>query len=193
MDESSHGHSISSNILSMQCAISIFGKDSPGIIAEITSVLIAHQVNIEDASMTILQGHFAMILVVSLEEMDLSFIEDDLKKSNKLIGFDISVSASDSDGSSIGKDETTTSRYMLQLSVRDTPGIVARITKTLGNYGANIVDCSTRRDNATEVFTMFLDVDVPIQNEVEIVSEIKSVSSGFVGDVLFRKVESIDL
>ena len=46
-------------------AVSVFGRDRPGIIAAVTRVLAAAGCNLEDTSMTILGGHFAMMLVIS--------------------------------------------------------------------------------------------------------------------------------
>jgi|GEM_PF-848583 glycine cleavage system transcriptional repressor len=177
----------------MQCAISIFGKDRPGIIAEITSVLVSHQVNIEDASMTILQGHFAMILVVSMDESSYLQVQEDLKASETLQGFSINFSKQEFQDQLPERDDQTFSRYLLQLTVDDMPGIVAKVSKVLGSFGANIVDCSTRKNNETHVFTMLLDVDVPTDKENEIVSQIESASNSFVGDVVFRKLDSVEM
>jgi glycine cleavage system transcriptional repressor len=46
-------------------AVSVFGRDRPGIIAAVTRVLADAGCNLEDTSMTILCGHFAMMLVIS--------------------------------------------------------------------------------------------------------------------------------
>jgi glycine cleavage system transcriptional repressor len=48
--------------------ISAVGKDRPGIVAGVSKVLFEAGCNLEDSSMTILEGEFAMILVVSLPE-----------------------------------------------------------------------------------------------------------------------------
>ena len=46
-------------------AVSVFGRDRPGIVAAVTRVLADAGCNLEDTSMTILRGHFAMMLVVA--------------------------------------------------------------------------------------------------------------------------------
>ncbi len=48
-----------------QLAVSAIGVDRPGIVAAVTGVLVGHGCNLEDTSMSILRGHFAMTLVVS--------------------------------------------------------------------------------------------------------------------------------
>ena len=46
-------------------AVTAIGADRPGIVAAVTGVLMEHGCNLEDTSMTILRGHFAMMLVVA--------------------------------------------------------------------------------------------------------------------------------
>ena len=46
-------------------AVSVFGRDRPGTVAAVTRVLADARCNLEDTSMTILRGHFAMMLVVA--------------------------------------------------------------------------------------------------------------------------------
>ena len=44
-------------------AITVVGHDRPGIIARTAEVLSAYRMNLEDSSMTLLRGHFAMTLI----------------------------------------------------------------------------------------------------------------------------------
>ena len=46
-------------------AVTIIGKDRPGIVADTAQVLFALGCNVEDSSCTMLGGEFAMILIVS--------------------------------------------------------------------------------------------------------------------------------
>ena len=46
-------------------AITVLGHDRPGIIAETTERLAGLGLNLEDSTMTLLRGHFAMMLVGS--------------------------------------------------------------------------------------------------------------------------------
>ena len=46
-------------------AITVVGHDRPGIIAQTAEVLSEHGMNLEDSSMTLLRGHFAMTLICS--------------------------------------------------------------------------------------------------------------------------------
>ena len=48
-----------------QFALSVVGRDRPGIVAEVSRVLFELGCNIEDSTCTILSGQFAMILVIA--------------------------------------------------------------------------------------------------------------------------------
>ena len=44
-------------------AVTVIGHDRPGIIADVTGRLADLGINLEDSTMTLLRGHFAMTLV----------------------------------------------------------------------------------------------------------------------------------
>ena len=44
--------------------LALTGRDRPGIVAAVTGVLLEHGLNLEDAEMAILRGHFAVMLVL---------------------------------------------------------------------------------------------------------------------------------
>ena len=54
----------------------MLGDDRPGIVADVTSVLASLGCNLEDSTMTLLRGHFAMVVLVrserSLDEVEAS-------------------------------------------------------------------------------------------------------------------------
>ena len=51
-----------------QSVMTVTGKDKPGIIARVTGVLFEAGANLEDVSMTILEGELAMILIVGCRD-----------------------------------------------------------------------------------------------------------------------------
>ena len=57
----------------MKAIVSVFAKDSKGIIAYITGVLAAQEINILDISQTLMQGFFTMIMLVDLADCPLDF------------------------------------------------------------------------------------------------------------------------
>jgi glycine cleavage system transcriptional repressor len=51
-------------------AITVLGHDRPGIIAEATGHLAGLGLNLEDSTMTLLRGHFAMMLICAGDAAD---------------------------------------------------------------------------------------------------------------------------
>ena len=65
-------------IMVMNAIVTVVGSDKVGIIAEVSALLASHKVNIEDISQTILSGNFVMMMMISLDNADLSI--DQLRK-----------------------------------------------------------------------------------------------------------------
>ena len=59
----------------MKAIVSVFARDSKGIIAYITGVLAAQEINILDISQTLMQEYFTMIMLVDLTDCELPFDE----------------------------------------------------------------------------------------------------------------------
>lgn len=75
----------------MKAVITVTGKDTVGIIADVAGVCSKHQVNILDITQTVLGEYFAMIMLANLDEMTVQFAEfaDTLEKLGKTRGLDI--------------------------------------------------------------------------------------------------------
>jgi glycine cleavage system transcriptional repressor len=119
-------------------AVTVIGRDRPGIIAEVTRAVADLGGNIEDSSMTLLRGHFAWMLIA-----DVSADPDDLADMLAHLADDglvVSVLPV-SDDVPYGHDS---GHYMLSVHGADRPGIVAGVTATLAQHGGNITDLSTR-------------------------------------------------
>ena len=179
----------------MKLSISVFGRDEPGMIALLTSSLKDAGANIEDASMTLLQGFFAMIMVIDLDDSKVGDLAAELKRKDELVGFVVNIAEAKDEQLKPSKDTSLggTTRYVLKMGVNDSVGIVAQVTKILSDNNANIVDFRTVRDNDTSKFSLFLDVDV-LNSTEEIVSfEIKNLANAYAGYIDFNTVEEVDL
>ena len=77
----------------MKAIVTVIGKDRVGIIARVSSALAKNRVNIMDISQTILQDYFAMIMLVDLTEMTISFsdLSEKLSEEGKAIGVQIKI------------------------------------------------------------------------------------------------------
>lgn len=71
--------------------ITVVGKDTVGIIANVCTYLAENKINILDISQTIVQGYFNMMMIVDTNQMEKHFGEmsDELKTLGEKIGVDI--------------------------------------------------------------------------------------------------------
>ncbi|MFZ0665252.1 MAG: ACT domain-containing protein [Acidimicrobiales bacterium] len=122
----------------------LLGTDGPGIVATLSGALESHGCNLEDSTATVLQDHFALMVVVtapdgttaaSLEEA----IESTVKRHDLVVSikeFHESVPAMDPSGSY--------EALVISVHGSDQPGIVHAISEVLARGGANIVELSTQ-------------------------------------------------
>lgn len=59
----------------MNAIISVVGKDSVGILARVSSVCEKMNANVVDVSQTVLKDYFAMVMVVNIDSLKISFNE----------------------------------------------------------------------------------------------------------------------
>lgn len=169
-----------------QLAITVLGHDRPGIIAATTHALADLGVNIEDASMTLLRGHFAMTLIadgaLDVEEAlaALTFLEADGTLT-------VTVRAVPNE------DETVRGApYVLSVHGGDRPGIVAGVAGAVAQAGGNVTDLSTRL--AGGLYVLIAECDFPASAEMDSVHAliIETASNLGVAAVL-RAVEPDEL
>ena len=140
-------------------AVTAIGADRPGIVADVTGVLVAHGCNLEDTSMSILRGHFAMVLLVAApEELDAAALERALARDAADLVVSVG-SVSEQDASTTGEGEPWT----VVVYGADHPGIVHGVASVLASLGVNIVDLSTRvsGDEARPIYSMVMEVELP--------------------------------
>ncbi|MDN5725494.1 MAG: amino acid-binding protein [Propionibacteriales bacterium] len=137
-----------------QLAITVLGHDRPGIIAQTAAALSDLGMNLEDSSMTLLRGHFAMTLVCS-GEADAQAVESALFP---LVDGSLDVSVR----SLSGTDERVApgvSSLLVSVHGGDRLGIVSRVAGVIGDAGGNITDLTTRL--AGGLYVLAAEVDVP--------------------------------
>ena len=77
----------------MKAVVTVTGKDKVGIIALASTECARLGANIEDISQTVLDGYFAMIMLVSIGglSVDFSLFAEEMKKLGEANGVDIRV------------------------------------------------------------------------------------------------------
>ena len=81
----------------MKAIVSVFAKDTKGIIAYVTTLLADKGVNVLDISQTLMQEYFAMIMLVDLSACDLAFpeLKETLVKTGESIGMQVNIQHTD--------------------------------------------------------------------------------------------------
>ncbi len=141
-------------------AVTVIGTDRPGIVAAVTRVLVDQGCNLEDTSMSILRGHFAMVLIVAATDaVDAAGLELALGQATAALDLLVAVRA-------VGEPRPPTSpsgeAWTLVVYGADHPGIVHGITTALADLGVNIVDLTTRVSGEEQpVYSMVMEVTLP--------------------------------
>ena len=81
----------------MKCVISVLGKDTTGIVAEVAVELRECGVNIDDISQTLLGEIFSMTMIVTLntEGADFNTVQERLRQAGERIGVQITLQRED--------------------------------------------------------------------------------------------------
>lgn len=139
--------------------VAAVGPDQTGIVAEVTRVFLELGCNLEDTSMTVLRGQFAMMLVVAAPpELRSRDLEAELSAATAVFGLIVSVWE-------IAEDmhpPEPAERWSVSVHGTDRPGIVHGVSRALAAEGLNIVDLRTRIGGQDESeYAMDLDVTLP--------------------------------
>ena len=165
-------------------AVTVVGHDRPGIIAEVTGVLARVGTNIEDSSMTLLRGHFAMTLVCA-GERSVHEVEEALAP----IAADGTLVVSVREVPVEPDPAQGGSPYVLSLHGGDRPGIVSAVTRVLAEVGGNITDLTTRL--AGDLYVLVAEVDVPPAADIEALTARLDDVAGQLGvDVTMRPLDA---
>jgi glycine cleavage system transcriptional repressor len=168
-------------------AVSAIGRDRPGIVAAISGVLLELGGNIDDSQMSILHGHFAVMLIVSVpDEVGRGELADRLDPVREELGLE-GLAVSEIDELATGAAPT----HVLTVYGADHPGIVHAVSRALADRGANITDLRTRRtgDEAAPVYVMVLEIAVAGSAD-ELAEDLRTVGAEAAVEVSLRELDS---
>jgi glycine cleavage system transcriptional repressor len=123
--------------------------------------LVASNANIEDSRMSILGGHFAMMLVISLpDDADAEALNARLEATREDMGLESALAREIADA---GGDARPAPTHVLTVYGADHPGIVAAVCDALAARAVNIDDLATRViGSASEpVYTLICELTLP--------------------------------
>jgi glycine cleavage system transcriptional repressor len=168
-------------------AITVLGHDRPGIIAQATGILAGLGLNLEDSTMTLLRGHFAMMLI---SEGTASSAEIEAALQPMAAYGTLSVSVREVPVEETPAIEGTS--WVLTVHGGDRPGIVSSIASEVAAFGGNITDLTTRL--AGDLYLLVAEVDLPASVDVEEVrTTLRRVADELGVGVSMHQVEADDL
>ncbi len=134
-------------------AITVVGHDRPGIIAATAEALATCGMNLEDSSMTLLRGHFAMTLVCA-GEASVGSVRAALEP---VAGSGLDVAVREV----VPEPEApaATATHLVTVYGADRLGIVARLAGVVSGAGANITDLTTRLSG--DLYVLLAEVALP--------------------------------
>ena len=168
-------------------AITVLGHDRPGIIAETTRVLADLGLNLEDSTMTLLRGHFAMMLICAGAPA-----AAEIESALAPLTSDGSLSVSVREVPQEPEHGAVGASYVLTVHGGDRPGIVSAVVEEVARVGGNITDLTTRL--AGELYLLVAEVDLPVGVELDALrGSLDGVAAALGVGVTLREVESDDL
>ena len=170
-------------------ALTIVGRDRPGIVSQVAEILFKQGCNLADSSCSILGGQFAMILILGHPEFtDRKSFGDAFKP---LEDADLSVALRVLKPGGEVRSNIEGDLCMISVYGSDKPGIVYRVAKVLGEKQVNITDLNTKLVGTEErpVYVMVIeaalpegveegDVDnwlAPIRNELQVDISVRTI------------------
>ena len=165
-----------------ELAITVIGRDRPGIVADVAGVLAGLGANLTDSTMTRLRGHFAMTLVCNGPEADgVEAALTSLTADGQLLA---TVRAVEPDAVGAPRGEP----YLVSVHGADRLGIVAAVTRVVEEEGGNVTDLTTRL--AGPLYLLIAEVDLPPAAADRLADRLRRVATELDVEVTLRRAES---
>ena len=173
-------------------ALSAIGSDRPGIVADLAELIYECDCNLEDSSMTVLGGEFAVLLLLSGTGPQ---VDDRLRGACKRIEWEkrLTVFFRPLEGEPVpyGADQMLTPYEFHAVGV-DKAGIVAKVCRCLANHGINIRQLQSQSrpepQSGTPLYTMRIRLDVPAAVDVDVLrSELDQIAAELRIDVALER------
>lgn len=168
-------------------AITVLGRDRPGIIAETTGRLAGLGLNLEDSSMTLLRGHFAMTLICA-GDAERSVVEEVLAALTADGSLTVTVREV-SPGEASAAESTP---WVLTVHGGDRTGIVSSIVAEVAGVGGNVTDLTTRL--AGDLYVLVAEIDLPGSADADaLAAAVGHVATGLGVEATLRPADTDEL
>lgn len=169
-------------------AVAAIGEDRPGIVAAVSEALVAAGMGIEDSSMTILGGQFAMLLIVrsGATHHDVEAVLAPVAQAQNLVLQVVPTTAAPDDD----EGEHNTAEWVIAAYGPDRPGLVASLARVLADARANVTDFGSRVTGGG-TFTMWFNVSIPPGTDIDSLRDSLASAGGDVSlDVTLEQVDN---
>ena len=172
--------------MNQSLVITAIGADRPGIVNELTEVLLKADLNIEDSRMSVLGGEFAVMLLVTGNEKSVDSINQQIDSVSASLNLNVLIKPTTS-----SNDNDNHIRYKVTVEGMDNPGIVHKLARYLSQHNINIVNMQTDSSHAphtgTPMFTVNMLVDIPsAQNIKQVEDDFTALCDELSMDVEFK-------
>ncbi|WFE26275.1 ACT domain-containing protein [Solwaraspora sp. WMMD791] len=165
-----------------EIAITVIGRDRPGIVADVAEALAGLGANLTDSTMTRLRGHFAMTLVCTGPAgSDVDAALRGLTADDQLLATVRPVPA-DNQLPSAGEP------YLVSVHGADRLGIVAAVTRVVAEAGGNVTDLTTRLTGP--LYVLVAEVELPVGTAPEVGRRLAETGRELDVEVTLRPVDS---
>jgi len=154
-------------------AVSIIGRDRPGIVASVSKVLFQNRCNIEDLSQTAIRGQFAMILIASTAKKEvLTGLKQDFENLARDLALDINlrpIRPEEMKAFEAGETEP----FVITVRGEDRPGLVYGIAEILAERSINITNLDARVAliGGKQEYIQLFEVDIPKKLDYRLIQE----------------------
>ncbi len=144
-----------------QLVLTASGRDRPGILEEVTRLIVKHDGNVESGRFQRLGGDFAMMMFVTAPEDQIDALRDTLSELH-FVKFDVQTRLSEV---SEGEEQIGATVCSITVVGADHMGIIYQVTRYLADQGVNVESMATEVVAApmsgTPLFTMSAVVRIP--------------------------------
>ncbi|RFA24809.1 glycine cleavage system protein R [Alkalilimnicola ehrlichii] len=150
--------------------VTALGEDRPGIVDELSRVIVDSGCNIENSRMTVLGSDFAVIMLVSGRWNELAKLESSLPQAGRRLGLLLNTKRTDAP-----TRRGDLLAYAVEVISVDHPGIVHQLSNFFAKRSINIRDLSTASYAAahtgTPMFSVLMTIDVPANTHIATLRE----------------------
>jgi glycine cleavage system transcriptional repressor len=154
-------------------AVTVIGRDRPGIVASLSGVLYRNRCNIEELSQTVLRGQFAMIVIGSLGEAgSLGSLKGDFAELSGELDLDINLRQLKPEDM-ISFEAGGTEPFIIIVQGEDRPGVLYGISEILAERGINITNLAARVSPGKQKweYLQVFEVDIPKKTDYAVIQQ----------------------